>query len=219
MAFTDILSSLGELLVGAVVAGAAVSTRLAARRAELATNALATQQKTSADAAAVQADFLATQQKAAAAAAAQPVKVAADLLAVNTNERIIWIAKTNEKLDVLHTLANSSMTIAIQAELDAKRALMVFMQKEVDPSPEAQAEMAITKAKIAELSAIMLERNKASEGLPLAHPLPASEPQPIPASYDLPFISSPDDLPKHIVEKPQLPLPHVEEPTPRSSAG
>lgn len=90
---------------------------------------------------------------------------AADLL-LAANERVAHTAAvTNEKLDVIHTLVNSNMTAAMQAELtavEAQRAVLleVITLKEdsgvstVDP----RATVDVLESRISELRAVLADR-------------------------------------------------------------
>jgi uncharacterized membrane protein len=86
--------------------------------------------------------------------------------------------KTNEKLDVIHTLVNSNMTAAMQAELDAIRREIVMMREVValnlaagrEPTVEALAAIEATKLKITALEAQLAYRAAAVEAADLAAP-------------------------------------------------
>ncbi len=118
------------------------------------------------DAVAVQAAeaarLLAERQDQAADKAAE----AAELL-LAANERVAQTAQsTNDKLDTIHTLVNSNMTAALQAEFDATVREEAMMQEVIElkraagrePSETAQAALITTRAKIAELSANLTTR-------------------------------------------------------------
>jgi len=103
--------------------------------------------------------------KAQEAAAAQAEEAAALLL--DANERVAETsALTNGKLDVIHTLVNSSLTAAMQAELDATEAQLVLMREVVDlkyatgkkPSAESLALIVAKQDQISELKAKMDDR-------------------------------------------------------------
>lgn len=101
--------------------------------------------------------------------AARAEKAASDLIA--SNKEVAEAARTaaivtNGKLDVIHTLVNSNMTAAMQSELDAKLQNLALLREVSDlkkaagenPSPEAQAVIAMTEQKIAELQAVLVDR-------------------------------------------------------------
>jgi len=99
------------------------------------------------------------------AVAAQAEEAARLLLAAN--ERVARATiKTNTKLDVIHTLVNSNMTAAMQAELDATTREVAMMREVValneaagrTPSQEALAAIEATQNKINELSASLQDR-------------------------------------------------------------
>jgi methanogenic corrinoid protein MtbC1 len=79
-------------------------------------------------------------------------------------------AVTNGKLDVIHTLVNSNMTAAMQAELDAIRRELAMMREVValnlaagrEPTMETLAAIEATEAKITELSSHLAEREAAA---------------------------------------------------------
>jgi len=101
--------------------------------------------------------------------AAKAAEAARLLLAAN--ERVAETAKvTNGKLDVIHTLVNSNMTAAMQAELDAtirEHAMMievVALKQSAghEPSVTSLAAIEATERKIAELQAALRDRLKQS---------------------------------------------------------
>ena len=77
----------------------------------------------------------------------------------------------NNKLDVIHTLVNSNMTSAMQAEYDAVVRELALMNEVIslhraegrEPSEEALAALDTTKSKIGELKITLDERLKQSE--------------------------------------------------------
>jgi len=108
------------------------------------------------------ADDLAVSQKRIADQAAE----AATLL-LAANERVAHTAQvTNGKLDVIHQLVNSSMTAAMQSELDATVRELAMMREVMelkrtagtDPSPETLASISATQAKIGELTSTLQDR-------------------------------------------------------------
>lgn len=113
-------------------------------------------------------DEVAAQAAKAATALVEGQKEAAELLVV-ANERVAEAAEsTSAKLDVIHTLVNSNMTAAMQAELDAT-VREVAMMKEVirlnqvagsKPSADARATLKATEEKISELKATLSDRLK-----------------------------------------------------------
>ena len=99
------------------------------------------------------------------AVAAQAAAAAELLLAAN--ERVASGTKvTNDKLDVIHTLVNSSMTAAVQAEHDATVRELAMMREVValhraagrEVSGESLAAIAATESKIAELKTTLADR-------------------------------------------------------------
>jgi hypothetical protein len=79
-------------------------------------------------------------------------------------------AATNGKLDIIHTLVNSNMTAAMQAELDAIRRELAMMREVValnlaagrEPTVETLAAIEATEAKITKLSSQLAEREAAA---------------------------------------------------------
>lgn len=110
-----------------------------------------------------------------ATAVAEQAATAAQLL-VEDNKRVALAAagaadKTFGKLDEIHTLVNSNMTAAMQAELDAT-VREVAMMREVgalhlaagrDPSAEAEAAIVATEGRIAELRSALEDRHAAQD--------------------------------------------------------
>jgi hypothetical protein len=99
------------------------------------------------------------------AVALQAAKAASLLLAAN--ERVALSATmTNSKLDVIHTLVNSNMTAAMQAEFDATTRELAMMREVIalkqtaghDPSVDTLAAIKMTEAKISELQAALKDR-------------------------------------------------------------
>jgi len=104
------------------------------------------------------------------AVAAQAAEAARLLLAEN-KKVAATAAVTNNKLDIIHTLVNSNMTAAMQAEYDAT-VREIAMMKEVialnqaagrEPSPEAIGAIEATQTKINELQAALADRLKQAE--------------------------------------------------------
>ena len=111
----------------------------------------------------------ARQDAVAAAAREAADKVARQLLVVD--QRVHATAeKTNDKLDVIHTLVNSNMTAAMQAELDAIRREVVMMREVValnlaagrEPTIETLAAIEATEEKILKLETQLADRNVAA---------------------------------------------------------
>jgi len=111
--------------------------------------------------------LLVERQDAAAGKAAE----AATLLVRNTANVAEAAAATNQKLDVIHTLVNSSMTAAMQSELEATRRLVSGLVEIIDlkkaagtdPTTEALALVKATNDRIAELSAALSDRLSQSD--------------------------------------------------------
>jgi len=110
-------------------------------------------------------DLIASQKKIAD----QASEAASLLLAAN--ERVAQTAQvTNGKLDVIHTLVNSNMTAAMQSEYDATVRELAMMREVLElkeaagrePGPEAQAAIAATEVKLAELAAALEDRAEAA---------------------------------------------------------
>lgn len=87
------------------------------------------------------------------------------------NEHVAAAAdRTNEKLDIIHTLVNSNMTAAMQSELEAIQREMALMHEVValnraagrEPAREALAAIEATQAKITELTIALKEREEAA---------------------------------------------------------
>lgn len=104
------------------------------------------------------------------AVAAQAAEAASLLL--DANERVAETAAvTNGKLDVIHTLVNSNMTAAMQAELDATVRELAMMHEVIDmkraagaePSVAALAAVEATATKIDELQVTLADRLKQNE--------------------------------------------------------
>ncbi len=96
---------------------------------------------------------------------------AAELLIISNNSTTNIANATNRKLDIIHTLVNSNMTAAMQAELDAT-VREVAMMKEVialniaagrSPSSESEAAIKLTQGKINELKAALKDRLVATD--------------------------------------------------------
>jgi len=99
----------------------------------------------------------------------QAAEAATLLLAAN--ERVAHTAQvTNGKLDVIHQLVNSSMTAAMQSELDATVRELAMMREVMElkraagtePAPETLAAIDATQAKIGELAASLQDRANAT---------------------------------------------------------
>lgn len=93
------------------------------------------------------------------AAARQSAETAKLLLAAN--ERVARdTAATNGKLDVIHTLVNSTLSAALQAELDATVRELTWMRRAsgTRPGAEERATIEATELRIQELRAVLLDR-------------------------------------------------------------
>lgn len=86
------------------------------------------------------------------------------------NEKAAETARTvNDKLDVIHTLVNSNMTSAMQSELDATMRQLALMHEVVElrradgqaPTSVALDAITDTEAKVAEMRAVLEDRNRA----------------------------------------------------------
>jgi hypothetical protein len=113
------------------------------------------------------AEDLAASQKVIAEKAAE----AAELLLEN-NERVASTQQeTNGKLDVIHTLVNSSMTAAMQSESDAVQRELAVMKEIMElkkaaghePGPATLAAIKATEAKLHELEAALADRRSAQK--------------------------------------------------------
>ncbi len=91
--------------------------------------------------------------------------VAAKLLASNEQLKVTG-GVANDKLDAIHTLVNSNMTAAMQAELDATVRELAMMREVIglnkaagrEPTAESLAAKEMTKTRIAELQATLADR-------------------------------------------------------------
>jgi hypothetical protein len=123
------------------------------------------------------------QDRMAAEARAAAEEVANQLQVVN--KRVNTTAEeTNGKLDVIHTLVNSNMTAAMQAELDAIRREIVMMREVValnlaagrEPTVGALAEIEATDEKIRKLEVQIADRVIAAENAAQVRNTPPREP-------------------------------------------
>ena len=167
----------GSLIIGAVVAAAAMSTRLAARRAEIATKHLATQQAVIAAAAEAAADLVAARAETVAvqaAATAQAAKDAADAVAVQAAKAAALLVAatdtTHAQLGIIHTLVNSNLTAMTQEAFNATRRELVLLQER--NNPEDAARITALETHIAELEQTIKDRGAASAGQDDANRLP-----------------------------------------------
>lgn len=95
---------------------------------------------------------------------------AADLLLTSNVEVRKTAASTQKKLDAIHVLVNSSMTAAMQSELDAKRSQVALMKEVIDlkhaagvpPGESALAAIVAIDTVIGELQAKLNDRLNAS---------------------------------------------------------
>lgn len=101
------------------------------------------------------------------AIAAQTAEAARLLVA--SDKRVADTAReTQAQLKVIHTLVNSNLTASMQAALDAQVSLLAALLEIVDlkgksgfaPTTDALATVESTKAKIAELQAVLLDRRR-----------------------------------------------------------
>jgi len=105
-----------------------------------------------------------------AAKAAEQGKLIVASVVANTAEIASNSITTNGKLDVIHTLVNSNMTQAMQAELDATIAQLVLMREVIDmkkasgvvPSEDTVSAISIIEKRIAELTVQLQERSSAA---------------------------------------------------------
>jgi hypothetical protein len=90
----------------------------------------------------------------------------ARLLKANTKAVAETAAETHSQLKVIHTLVNSNMSAAMQAEHDATARELAMMREVIDlkrknghePSDEAMTAIKATEAKIAELKLALADR-------------------------------------------------------------
>lgn len=100
------------------------------------------------------------------------VKAAEALDVARQSQQAIVAAtvQTNDKLDVIHALVNSNLTLALQGELDATVRELALMRELIalhrlhgaEPSPEAKEAMAHTAARITSLQAQVNDRISAT---------------------------------------------------------
>lgn len=100
------------------------------------------------------------------------VKAAEALDVAKQSQQAIVAAtvQTNDKLDVIHALVNSNLTLALQGELDATVRELALMRELIalhrlhgsDPSSEAKEAMAHTAARITSLQAQVNDRISAT---------------------------------------------------------
>jgi hypothetical protein len=171
------IQGFGELFVGVVVAGAALSTRLAALRAEKATNRLTAQNaKTAAEALAnslafkkQQAEIALVAEKAADLVAARAATVAlqaaeaARLLVISNRAAAEATANLGKKIDVVHTIVNSTLTQAMQNVVDSSQHELEIMLQ-IGSTDEAR--IAVLRTRLLELRNTISERNEAAANLP-----------------------------------------------------
>jgi len=104
------------------------------------------------------------------AVAAQAAKAAALLLAENRKVAATAV-ETQGQLRQIHTLVNSNMTAAMQAQLAALKGQLVLMErlaKETPPSEDEVATFKAIEAQIAELEAALHDRLIATESIEAA---------------------------------------------------
>lgn len=105
-------------------------------------------------------------QDAVAAKAAEALEVAKKSQAAIVSATV----QTNDKLDVIHALVNSNLTLALQGELDATVRELALMRELMtlhrmygtEPSPEAKEALAHTAARITSLQAQVNDRISAT---------------------------------------------------------
>jgi hypothetical protein len=116
-------------------------------------------------------DLVAAKAEATRQEQASRTEEAAALLLASNLEVANTAKITNGKLDVIHTLVNSSLTGAMQSEADAVARELAMMLEVVElkraagkePTEEVLAAIDATKAKIAELHAKLADRLKQAE--------------------------------------------------------
>lgn len=90
----------------------------------------------------------------------------ADTLIVSNERAARSAEQANGKLDVIHTLVNSNMTAAMEAQLVALQGQLVMMNRlaEItDPTVDEAAAIKAVQAQIAELTASLKDRLTATE--------------------------------------------------------
>lgn len=95
---------------------------------------------------------------------------AAMLLSTNTAKVALVAQETNAKLDVIHTLVNSTLTTAMQTAYDANEATLIVLRRiialgraqGVEPSDADLKAMSETEAKLVELRLSLDDRLKAA---------------------------------------------------------
>lgn len=94
------------------------------------------------------------------------------VLAAMTVGLAVWAATVNRKLVVIHTLVNSNMTAHMQSELEATVRELAMMREVArlheeagrDPTEETRSAMDLTRARVAELRAVLDDRFAAQDG-------------------------------------------------------
>lgn len=140
-----------------------------AARAEQARRDLAAVQEATANRAAEAAAALMAAQKESIDAqkeVARQAAVAADLLVENNKLVAETARETGRKLDTIHTLVNSNMTAAMQAEHDAVKRELAMMREVMElrraggqePGDDTIAAIGATEAKLRDLAAALAER-------------------------------------------------------------
>ena len=171
---TVVVSLIGVLAVGVVIPVLLVRNAESARREDQAEAARLHREDRDAEwarqdevaaRAAQTADAIAAAQQGAADRAAEAAR-----LLLENNERVAQTQlETNGKLDVIHTLVNSSMTAAMQSEFDAVTRELAMMREVVElkratgmePSTAALAAIDVTETKLSELADALDDRAKA----------------------------------------------------------
>lgn len=85
---------------------------------------------------------------------AEKAAVAVDLLAENTAIQVAATKTLTEKVDVVHTLVNSNLTLATQKTREAKQGKLTLLLKH---EPES-TEIDLLKLEVAELDAVLKDR-------------------------------------------------------------
>jgi len=168
---TVVVSLIGVLAVGVVIPVLLVRNAESARREDQAEAARLHREDRDAewarqDEIAARAAATAASIEAAQRGAAERADEAARLL-IDNNERVAKSQlETNGRLDVIHTLVNSSMTAAMQSEFDAVTRELAMMREVVElkkasgmePSAAALAAVKTTEAKLNELAVTLEDR-------------------------------------------------------------
>jgi hypothetical protein len=109
----------------------------------------------------------------AAAAAVKAAQVSAAAIRQHIAVTVVKLDNANVKLDVIHGLVNSTLSAALQSELDALTTSLAMMREVItlkqrggqEPAAEAVIAIQDTEAKIAELKATLADRLQQAESL------------------------------------------------------